>query len=121
MGPESSRGDYGPARCRGGRGGRPSPWSSPPTPTCSPPPTTISPAPTPSTRPQSTSSATRSTQQLEAAVIPFTGSSLRLRLMFLHLLRRVTMNLLPLHYKVPRRFCTRGTPRALPENHTNTI
>merc|ERR1712037_588198 len=90
MGPESSRGDYGPARCRGGRGGRPSPWSSPPTPTCSPPPTTISPAPT-----------------------PFTGSSPRLRLMFLHLLRRVTMNLLPLHYEVPRRSCTRRTPRAL--------
>ena len=87
--------------------------------------------------------------------------------MFLHLLRRVTMNLLPLHYEVammmmvmmmimmmlvmmkmiitflrdqfpncdmilikaaasfllqvPRRSCTRRTPRALPENRTNTI
>merc|ERR1712210_445485 len=58
---------------------------------------------------------------LEPAAIPFTGSSHRLQLMFLQLLRRVTMSLQPSHFEAPRRSCTRSTHRALPENHTNTI
>merc|ERR1712212_217134 len=62
-------------------------------------------------------SATQFTQ-LEAA-IPFTGSSLWLQLMFLQLLRRVTMNLLPSHYEAARRSCTRSTPRA--SRNTQTL
>merc|ERR1712198_782224 len=63
-------------------------------------------------------------QELPAMVdytpaIPFTGSSLRLQPMFLHLLRRVTMNLLPSHYKAPRRSCTRSSQRA--SRNTQTL
>merc|ERR1712088_424610 len=50
--------------------------------------------------------------------IPFIGSCLRLPLMFLQLLRREMMNLLPLHYEAITRSCTTSTLRSSSSTQT---